>query len=342
MKNLNKILYSLLLIFTVVFFIPKESSAEIFTLAAPIDGGQEVPPNLSTGLGNISGTYNDVTRELMFRVVFTGLLSPTTAAHLHAPAPPGVNAPVVIGFVGFPLGVFSGAFSDTVVLTVAQNTQIIGGLWYVNIHTNASPGGEIRGQLAEGTLPVELSSFTSYVNKNNVKLNWSTANETNNAGFEVERKQISSTEWTSVGYISGNGNTVGVRNFTFTERVSTGNYNYRLKQIDFNGTYEYFNLANEVIVGVPSVYNISQNYPNPFNPSTKIDFEIPNDAIVNIVLFDISGREVSNLVNERKTAGFYTVQLNASNLPSGTYFYKISAQGDNSNFVTTKKMTLIK
>jgi len=342
MKNLNKILYSFLLIFTVAIFFPRESSAIIYTIAAPIEGAQEVPPNPTTGLGNISGTYNDVTRELMFRVVFTGLLSPTTAAHFHAPAQPGVNAPVVIGFAGFPVGVFSGAFSDTVILTPAQNIEIIGGLWYVNIHTSASPGGEIRGQLTEGTLPVELSSFTSSVNKNNVKLNWSTVNEINNSGFEVERKKTSSTEWISVGFISGNGNSAGVRNFTFSERVSTGNYNYRLKQIDFNGTYEYFNLSNEVNVGVPAVYNISQNYPNPFNPSTKIDFEIPNDAIVSIVLFDISGREVSNLVNESKTAGFYTIQLNASNLPSGTYFYKITAQGENSNFVTTRKMTLIK
>ncbi|MBK6772217.1 MAG: T9SS type A sorting domain-containing protein [Ignavibacteria bacterium] len=83
---------------------------------------------------------------------------------------------------------------------------------------------------------------------------------------------------------------------------------------------------------------MSQNYPNPFNPSTKINYDLPVDGNVSIVLYDLTGRQVASIVNEVKTAGYYTVSFNASNLASGMYFYRISA----SNFVSTKKMVLVK
>ncbi|MBK9333227.1 MAG: T9SS type A sorting domain-containing protein [Ignavibacteria bacterium] len=125
--------------------------------------------------------------------------------------------------------------------------------------------------------------------------------------------------------------------------MNTGKYSYRLKQIDHNGNFEYFNLSNEIEVGIPDVYKLSQNYPNPFNPSTKIDYDIPYDGNVSILLYDISGREVAKLVNEVKTAGYYTAVFNGSNLASGMYFYRINAANTNgSNFVSTKKMVLIK
>jgi len=111
-----------------------------------------------------------------------------------------------------------------------------------------------------------------------------------------------------------------------------------LKQIDFNGHYEYFDLRNEINVGVPAKYSLSQNYPNPFNPSTKIDYELPYDGSVNIKLYDVSGREVATLVDEVKTAGYYTLQFNASNLASGAYFYRI----ESGEFRDIKRMILIK
>ena len=191
-------------------------------------------------------------------------------------------------------------------------------------------------------LPVELASFAAATNRNNVTLNWSTAKEINNSGFDVERKLTTATEWTKVGNVAGNGTTNETHSYTYNDRVSTGNYNYRLKQIDFNGNFEYFNLTSEVNVGVPDKYDMSQNYPNPFNPSTKINYDLPVDGKVSIVLYDISGRQIASLVNEIKTAGYYTVQFNASTtaggLSSGTYFYRISAN----DFVSTKKMILIK
>ncbi len=111
-----------------------------------------------------------------------------------------------------------------------------------------------------------------------------------------------------------------------------------MKQIDFNGNFEYFNLNNEVVIGVPSSYGLSQNYPNPFNPSTKIEFQIPSDGNVSVKIFDMSGKEVSSLLNEFKSAGYYSIDFNASALSSGTYFYAITSN----SFTATKKMVLMK
>ena len=111
-----------------------------------------------------------------------------------------------------------------------------------------------------------------------------------------------------------------------------------MKQIDFNGNFEYFNLSNEVVIGLPGSFALSQNYPNPFNPSTRIDFQLPKDGNVNISVYDNSGKEVMTVVNEFKAAGYYTVNLNASALSSGIYFYKITSD----NFSSVKKMMLVK
>ena len=197
---------------------------------------------------------------------------------------------------------------------------------------------DIRGLgFIDPLLPVELSSFTSAVNGRNVTLNWITSEEINNSGFDIERKQSGS--WTKLGSISGNGTSVLSHEYSFTDRnLASGNYQYRLKQIDFNGNFEYFNLNNEVNVGIPAKFELSQNYPNPFNPSTQINFDIPTDSKVNIKLFDMSGKEVITLVNEFKTSGYYTVNFNAAGLSSGVYFYSIAAD----NFSATKKMMLVK
>ena len=191
-------------------------------------------------------------------------------------------------------------------------------------------------------LPVELSSFVSIINGNSVTLNWSTSTETNNAGFDIERSSSNNT-WTKVGTVNGNGTSSTPHNYSFTDRaVEKGKNNYRLKQTDFNGNFEYHNLSNEVIIGVPVKFDLSQNYPNPFNPSTKINFDMPTDGRVAIKLFDMSGKEVAVLVNEVKTAGYHTVDFNASNLSSGVYMYSLTVDANGNNFTATKKMLLVK
>ncbi len=192
-----------------------------------------------------------------------------------------------------------------------------------------------------GILPVELSSFTSSIVRNNVTLNWITSSEVNNNGFDVERKaKNDNSDWSKIGFVNGSGNSHESKTYAYNDNgLSIGKYNYRLKQIDFNGNFKYYELQGDVQVGVPTQFELSQNFPNPFNPSTKINFALPVDTKLTLNLYDISGRLVSTLINnELRAANYYTVVFNGSNLSSGTYFYTIRSD----KFNETKKMVLIK
>jgi hypothetical protein len=190
-------------------------------------------------------------------------------------------------------------------------------------------------------LPVELTSFVATTTGNDVDLSWSTSSEINNSEFEIERSAAEG-EWAKVGAVAGNGTTIGPNSYSYSDKgLATGIYSYRLKQIDFNGNFEYFELANEINVGAPQDYKLSQNYPNPFNPTTKIEYSLPNDGFALLTVFDNSGREVSRLVNEFKTSGYYTVSFDGSSLASGSYFYRLEIKG-NTEFTQVKKMILVK
>ena len=191
-------------------------------------------------------------------------------------------------------------------------------------------------------LPVEMSSFTSNINGRNVDLNWATSAETNNSGFEVERTVTGNNTWTKIGFVNGNGTSSTPHSYSYTDRgLQTGNYSYRLKQVDFNGNFAYHNLSNEVIIGIPGTFDLAQNYPNPFNPSTKIDYAIPFDGKVSLTIYDNSGKEVAKLVNNTLTAGYYTATFDASSFASGVYYYRLSLNGT-SSFSETKRMMLVK
>ncbi len=209
------------------------------------------------------------------------------------------------------------------------------------INPNFQTANSRYSGIYNGTLPVELSSFNSTVTNNNVSLKWTTSSELNNSGFDIERRSSEvNTGWSKIGYAEGYGNSNETKSYSFNDNsLNTGKYSYRLKQIDFNGNFEYFDLQNEIIIGVPTRFELSQNYPNPFNPSTKINFSVPVDSKVSLKIYDISGKLVSTLLNnEFKTANYYTVDFNGVNLSSGTYFYSLQS-GDN---IDTKKMVLIK
>ncbi|MBL8008023.1 MAG: Cys-Gln thioester bond-forming surface protein [Ignavibacteria bacterium] len=190
-----------------------------------------------------------------------------------------------------------------------------------------------------GALPVELSSFNGVSNGTSISLFWSTATEQNNSHFSVERKSVNSEVWNTVGRVEGHGTTSISHEYTFTDRnLTSGRYNYRLKQTDFNGNFEYYKLNTDVEVGTPTEFDLSQNYPNPFNPSTKINYSMPSDGLVSIKVFDNLGRQVATLVNETKTAGFHSVEFNGANLNSGLYYYKMEVKG----ITKVMKMTLVK
>ncbi|MEO6696042.1 MAG: T9SS type A sorting domain-containing protein [Ignavibacteria bacterium] len=190
-------------------------------------------------------------------------------------------------------------------------------------------------------LPVELVSFNFSIIGRNVTLNWATTSETNNSHFEIERS--SNDVWNKVGQVQGYGTTSISHNYAFADAgLTSGSYNYRLKQVDYNGNFEYFNLNNEVKINAPSNFTLLQNYPNPFNPSTKITFNMPSEGKVMLRIFDNSGKEIRTVMNKIIAAGYHDVVVNASEMPSGIYFYKIDIQTSTNNFVSAKKMILLK
>lgn len=187
-------------------------------------------------------------------------------------------------------------------------------------------------------LPVELTSFSANVAGTSVNLNWTTATELNNSGFSIERRI--NKDFVTVGFVEGNGTTTETSLYSFTDDVSSINNNskifYRLKQIDYDGSFTY---SDEIeVVLNPVEFNLAQNYPNPFNPSTTINFQLAEETDVTLKVFDALGNEVAVLVNEVKPAGFYQYNFNAEGLTSGIYFYKIQTE----SFSATKKMLLLK
>lgn len=188
-----------------------------------------------------------------------------------------------------------------------------------------------------GVLPVNLASFTSTVNESNVMLSWTTSSETNNSEFQIERKFNGL--WEKIGYVEGSGTTSTPQSYQFIDRnIQSGTYQYRLMQIDYNGNFEYFNLSNEVVIGTPINYKLNQNYPNPFNPITRIEYSLPGNGMVTLIVYDINGKEICSLVKESKPAGYYSVDFNGSDLGSGIYFYSLTTR----DYKETRRMMFIK
>ena len=199
------------------------------------------------------------------------------------------------------------------------------------------------GTFCTGALPVELVSFNSIVSDNKVELNWITATEVNNYGFEVERgigqKAIGNSAWEKIGFVQGNGNSNSPKEYRFTDNTTTsGLYAYRLKQIDNDGTFKYSETIEVLVSQIPNDFSLNQNYPNPFNPSTTISYDIPKTSFVKISVNDILGKEIKTLVNEQNNSGHYEIIFDAKELAAGIYYYTISA----GEFKQSRKMILLK
>ena len=194
----------------------------------------------------------------------------------------------------------------------------------------------------EETIPVELISFTAQRIDAGVELNWKTATETNNSGFNIERSKDGE-NFTQIGFVNGRGTTTEITSYNYLDtEIETGKYYYRLKQTDFDGTFKYLNVVL-VDVGLPKQFELSQNHPNPFNPTTTVKFQLPVDANVRIELFNSIGQKVSELLNSDLSGGVHEVNFEGSNLSSGIYYYTMNAVGkDGKNFTSTKKMILMK
>ena len=187
-------------------------------------------------------------------------------------------------------------------------------------------------------LPVELTSFTATSQIGRVILNWATATETNNLGFEIDRKQDNS-EWENIGFVEGHGTTIEPKEYIYIDDISTVRTTslvYRLKQINFDGSFEYSDVVEVEVV--PIQFELSQNYPNPFNPSTTIRFSLPTATQLKINIYNMIGEQVATLAEGMYESGYHKVTFNASSLPTGTYIYRL----ESNEFIQTKKMMLLK
>lgn len=203
------------------------------------------------------------------------------------------------------------------------------GIYGQKINTNGTLGNVI--------VPVELTRFSSVISGNSVTLEWSTATETNNAGFTLERKSASGS-WIKAAEIQGAGTSTKPVEYRFSDNnLTPGTYNYRLIQRDFDGRETIYSLLNEIVISVPGQFELGQNYPNPFNPTTVIRFSLPVSGMTSLKVYNETGEEVATLVDGVREAGNYEINFDARGLSSGVYFYTLSS----GEFSQTKKLVLM-
>lgn len=218
--------------------------------------------------------------------------------------------------------------------------------------------GTISGGGSFASLPVQMTSFTATANRLDAILQWATATEVNNFGFEIERRLVSSyelqvsgsqlgtrnpepgTTWSKIGFVQGSGTSTSPKEYSYVDgNLPAGRYAYRIKQIDFGGAATYYDAA-EVEVGLaPEVLSLGPNYPNPFNPTTTIEFTLPEAGKASLKVFNMIGQQVATLFDQNAEAGrMYRTTFSASSLPSGLYFYRLEF----ANRSIVKRMTLVK
>ena len=224
-------------------------------------------------------------------------------------------------------------------LQEAQFIKIVDDGDGVAIQANA--GFDLDAIEAIGVVPVELVSFTAENVLDDVILKWQTATETNNLGFEIERASSSTTPlhgWARISFVEGRGTTTELTDYIFTDKINNpGTYVYRLKQLDFDGTYTYSEEV-EVEISGPRDFALFQNYPNPFNPSTTIKFALPVNTKLVISIYNLLGEKVTEVFNGVLEEGYHEFEFNAVNIPTGVYFYKFESE----QFNAVKKMVLLR
>lgn len=223
--------------------------------------------------------------------------------------------------------------------------NLLTGVYFKNIEEGIAigVGGTIIKTENASPTPVELSFFNALVNGYKVELQWQTASELNNQGFEVQR-MFGNSDWITIGFKQGLGTTTEITNYSFEDDLSGFNVervSYRLKQIDFNGTYKFSEVVG--ILMPPNKYELTQNYPNPFNPATTIRYSITIPSKVKLQVFNTLGEEIVSLVNKEQSAGTYEVIWDGKDkfnkeVSSGVYFYRINAE----QFSETRKMILLR
>jgi hypothetical protein len=237
----------------------------------------------------------------------------------------------------------NGELICTVTLTITNNAVPSGLMWDVLASAMSTPAIDPITNLFQGTgdvpLPVEIRSFNAAPATRGVLLSWTTATEKNNFGFDVERSATGGKGWQKIGFVEGSGTSNAPKTYSFMDRILTaGTFAYRLKQIDRDGNFNYSNCVQATVAYAPVGFELAQNTPNPFNPSTRIGFNLPEEALTRLSVYTLLGQHVATLVNTVLPAGHQSVTFDASALAGGMYLYRLEA----GTFTQVKKMILLK
>ncbi|MDZ7314850.1 MAG: fibronectin type III domain-containing protein [candidate division KSB1 bacterium] len=246
----------------------------------------------------------------------------SNANTLQAPPPPGIP----------------GTTQTCIITGLAPGTTYYFRINVVDLAKNTSGLSNVA---VESTTPVELAAFTAeLLPSRQVALKWRTESETNNLGFAVERRMNDETEWRQIGFVAGVGTTAEAREYRFVDAPPIGSLQYRLKQIDTNGAYEYSGIVG-IVLTAPRAFALLQNYPNPFNPSTTIAYEVPAGVTGRLTLqvYDLLGRKIRTLEDKEIQAGYFSISWDGLDdqgrpAPTGVYLYQLCA-GD---YQATRKM----
>ncbi len=290
----------------------------ILDLNGNVFGGSDPAPVTMTGPYDANGFSVSGNSPTYGDLFITGYSDGTITGRLPNVPNPNIDSTTLAGTFN----------ADTVALTYLIYN---GGSVYANGVINMVKDTTV-------VVPVELISFSASIIDNYVELKWVTATEVNNAGFDIERKNAMNEKWKVIHFVKGFGTSTEIRNYSFVDKeVTPGKYSYRLKQVDYEGSYEYSNVV-EANIKLPAKYELLQNYPNPFNPSTTIQFNLPKESFTKLEIFNVVGEKVETLVSEPLSVGIYKYKWDAGGYSSGVYFYRITT----GNFVQTKKLLLTK
>ena len=315
----------------IIMYTDAISTADLLNPTAP----SGVATNSDQTGTTITLTWTDGTdaetgsqKALILRANGTGQTSPTLNNQAQYVAGDAIGLWTIKGIVD----VGTQTYADN---TTSANTAYTYVVYMRDLAFNYSAGTSS----SITALPVELTSFASTIHGNQVTLNWSTATEVNNYGFEVQRASTKlGTSWEKIGFVQGHGNSNSPKNYSFTDKPTGGKeFQYRLNQIDFNGAFEYSEITTAILENV-SEFKLEQNYPNPFNPMTRISYTLPVRTSVKLRVYDLLAQVVAELVNGIQEAGRYDVTFDGSNFPSGAYFYKLEA----GSYIEVKKLLLVK
>jgi hypothetical protein len=281
-----------------------------------------------TGTLTLTGTASDI-------FIFKMATTLTTGASSSVALTGGALASNVFWQVGSSAtidGAFKGIILSSEAITQSTGTSSVDGRLLAR-STFVTVGGT-------SVLPVELTSFTAALINGAVELNWHTATEVNNYGFEVQRSETQNYNWTKIGFVNGSGNSNSPKEYSFTDKtISYGSYAYRLKQLDNDGAHTYSDVIEVNAAQILNGFLLNQNYPNPFNPSTQIQFGVNKNTHATLTVFNVLGVKVSTLFNGNAAAGqVYNVTFNGDNLASGIYYYKLQTNEKNE----VRKMILMR